>query len=194
MLSNHKLHTFEKYSHFWSPPYFQVQPLILSSSDGGPAKKCEFRNNFLSYFVTCKSSSALFLTLIKQAAICRIHQPYDHFQIESNTAIQSILGLLIYWRLKEKNGAHSPAAIICIRNTKGRSRGVGRVTSPGKAAIRLYNPLCSAITQQVNSTKAHDHSAERYTMYNSMKSAITKCKVLCSSGDTLPAAMGIIAV
>ena len=31
--------TFEKYSHFWSPPYFQVQPLILSSSDGGPAKK-----------------------------------------------------------------------------------------------------------------------------------------------------------
>ena len=59
---------------------------------------------------------------------------------------------------------------------------------------RRYNALYSAITQQVNRTKAHDHSAERYTMYNSMKSAITKCKVLCSSGDTLPAAMGIIAV
>ena len=37
-LSNHKLYTFEKYSHFWSPRYFQVQPLILSSSDGDPAK------------------------------------------------------------------------------------------------------------------------------------------------------------
>ena len=64
----------------------------------------------------------------------------------------------------------------------------------GNTIVQKYNPLCSAITQQVNSTKAHDHSAERYTMYNSMKSAITKCKVLCSSGDPLPAAMGIIAV
>ena len=75
---------------------------------------------------------------------------------------------------------------------KGALKGRWSCDKSGKSGNTMRSAVQSPT--QVNSTKAHDHSAERYTMYNSMKSAITKCKVLCSSGDTLPAAMGIIAM